>query len=142
MQVKNMKKIAVISTVLFLVLNTLIMGCLDTKELKTNVIVIDGKGEYSSIQNAIDNASKDDTIFVYDGNYYETLVVNKSIKLIGAGKEKPILIYNKKMVKQDFKKFYESLNNELIAIKDRVRNLIGDVHWGADGEHKEAILKN
>ncbi|MFA5723537.1 MAG: DUF6602 domain-containing protein [Candidatus Pacearchaeota archaeon] len=46
------------------------------------------------------------------------------------------------MVDQDFKKFYESLNQELIAVKDRVRNLIGKSHWGKDGEHKEAILKN
>ena len=90
-----MKKIAVISTISLLVLNILIIGCLDNNELKTNVIVIEGKGEYSSIQNAIDNSTKGDTIFVYDGSYYETIVVNKSIKLIGAGKEKPILIYDK-----------------------------------------------
>ncbi len=46
------------------------------------------------------------------------------------------------MVEQDFKKFYESLNKELMAVKDRVRSLIGDAHWGKDGEYKEAILKN
>jgi len=90
-----MKKIAVVSTILLLLLSTMIIGCLDTNELKTNVIEIEGKGEYSSIQNAIDNSSKGDTIYVYDGSYYETIVINKSIKLIGAGKEKPILIYNK-----------------------------------------------
>ncbi len=46
------------------------------------------------------------------------------------------------MVEQDFTKFYESVNNELMAIKDRVRSLIGNANWGEDGEYKEAILKN
>ncbi len=46
------------------------------------------------------------------------------------------------MIEQDIKKFHESIGNELFAIKDRVRNLIGSVHWGKDGEYKEAILKN
>jgi len=46
------------------------------------------------------------------------------------------------MVEQDFKKFYESLNKELMAIKDRVRSLIGNANWGEDGKYKEAILKN
>lgn len=92
-----MKKIVITSTILILILNTLIIGCLDNNDLKTNVIVIEGKGEYSSIQNAIDNSTKGDTIFVYDGSYYETIIINKSIKLIGAGKEKPIIIYDKNM---------------------------------------------
>lgn len=31
--------------------------------------------------------------------------------------------------------------HELRAIKDRIRNLIGDRHWQTDGEHKEAVLR-
>ena len=46
------------------------------------------------------------------------------------------------MPEQDFKKFYESINSELNSTKDRVRNLIGDANWVADGSYKEAILKN
>ncbi len=46
------------------------------------------------------------------------------------------------MVEQDFKNFYESINKELIAVKDRVRSLIGEAHWGEDGRYKEAVLKN
>ncbi len=46
------------------------------------------------------------------------------------------------MVEQDFKRFYESLNNEFDAVKDRVRNLIGDANWGEDGRYREAVLKN
>jgi len=40
-------------------------------------------GNYSSIQEAIDAASPDDTIFVYSGIYYENIAINKSIILIG-----------------------------------------------------------
>lgn len=46
------------------------------------------------------------------------------------------------MVEQDFKKFYESLNKELMVVKDRIRSLIGNANWGEEGRYKEAILKN
>jgi len=36
--------------------------------------------------------------------------------------------------------FHKTTTNELIAIKDRVRNLIK--HWGEDGRYKEAVLKS
>jgi hypothetical protein len=38
--------------------------------------------------------------------------------------------------------FQKTLSRELITIKDRVRNLIGDAHWGEEGRYKESILKN
>ncbi|HOJ19724.1 MAG TPA: hypothetical protein PLT92_14265 [Ignavibacteriaceae bacterium] len=37
------------------------------------------------------------------------------------------------------KDFHVSTAKELIAVKDRVRNLI--VHWGEDGRYKEVVLK-
>jgi hypothetical protein len=46
------------------------------------------------------------------------------------------------MVEQDLQKFYESLNKELMAIKDRISSLIGDAHGGENGRYREAILKN
>ena len=42
-----------------------------------------GPGNYTRIQDAIDNASDGDTIFVYTGTYYENVVIDKSINLIG-----------------------------------------------------------
>jgi hypothetical protein len=38
--------------------------------------------------------------------------------------------------------FQESITAELDAIKNRVRNLIGDKHWGEEGRYKEAVLRN
>jgi len=43
--------------------------------------------DFPSIQAAINNATDGDTIFVFNGTYYENLVVNKSITLVGQGEE-------------------------------------------------------
>lgn len=37
--------------------------------------------------------------------------------------------------------YYASLSAEMMAVKDRVRQLIGPAHWPTDGEHKETILR-
>jgi len=43
---------------------------------------------------------------------------------------------------KNIKKFQESITKELNVVKDRVRNLIADSHWGEEGRYKEAILRN
>jgi len=50
-------------------------------------------GNYSKIQSAIDNASDGDTVFVYDDSspYYEHVVVNKSINLIGEDRNTTVI---------------------------------------------------
>ena len=45
-----------------------------------------GLGNYSSIQEAINKSNESDEIIVYDGNYSENLIINKSISLIGFDK--------------------------------------------------------
>ncbi len=49
--------------------------------------------DYSSIQDAIDNASDGFNVFVYSGLYNEQLVLNKKISLIGESKETTIIEY-------------------------------------------------
>ena len=53
----------------------------------------DGPGNYSKIQDAIDNASNGDTIFVYDNSspYYENIIVDKSIQLKGENTDTTIV---------------------------------------------------
>ena len=51
-----------------------------------------GPGNYSNIQDAIDNASDGDTIFVFNGTYIGYVVINKSIDLIGEDKNSTIII--------------------------------------------------
>lgn len=40
----------------------------------------------------------------------------------------------------DYQSYHVSLTNELISVKDRVRNLV--THWGTDGEFKEVALRS
>ena len=46
---------------------------------------------YNSIQECIDNAAKGETIYVAAGHYYENLEIDKTISLIGAGRDVTII---------------------------------------------------
>ena len=52
---------------------------------KTLFVGGSGPGNYSRIQDAVDNASSGDTVFVYDDSapYYESITINVGISLIG-----------------------------------------------------------
>jgi len=52
-----------------------------------------GPGNYTRIRDAIDNASDGDTVFVFDDSspYYENVVVDKSIQLIGENKTSTVI---------------------------------------------------
>lgn len=52
-----------------------------------------GPGNYTTIQDAVDNASGGDTVFVFDDSspYVENIVVNTSLSLIGEKKETTII---------------------------------------------------
>ncbi|UCH89203.1 MAG: fibronectin type III domain-containing protein [Thermoplasmata archaeon] len=58
-----------------------------------STIVVDwnGTGQYTTIQDAIDNATAGDTIRVYDGVYKENVNVWKKVKLVGNGTSRTII---------------------------------------------------
>lgn len=56
-------------------------------EQKTFYVGGSGPHNYSTIQQAIDNASNGDTIFVYEGIYYEHVIVDKALYLRGEHKD-------------------------------------------------------
>jgi parallel beta-helix repeat protein len=58
-----------------------------------NTIYVGGLGpnNYTFIQDAIDNSSDGDTVFVYNGTYYEHVKINISIILIGENKYSTII---------------------------------------------------
>jgi len=60
-----------------------------------NILYVGGSGpnNYTSIQSAINDADNGYTIYVYLGNYNESIVINKSISLVGIEQngEKPVI---------------------------------------------------
>jgi len=63
--------------------------------LDGNILYVGGSepGNYTKIQDAIDNTSDGDTVFVYDDSspYYENVVIDKSINLIGENQETTVI---------------------------------------------------
>ena len=51
-----------------------------------------GPGNYSKIQDAIDNATNGDTIFVYSGTYSENITIQHTISLLGENKDNTIIV--------------------------------------------------
>ncbi|EMR74701.1 nitrous oxidase accessory protein [Thermoplasmatales archaeon SCGC AB-540-F20] len=63
--------------------------------LDGNILYVGGSGpgNYSKIQDAINDSSDGDTVYVYDDSspYYENIIVDKSINLIGEDRETTII---------------------------------------------------
>lgn len=58
---------------------------------KDIIVDINGSGDYTSIQKAIDDSNPGSKIYVKNGNYPEVIEIKKSITLIGENKEKTII---------------------------------------------------
>lgn len=63
----------------------------DKNEIFYIVVDKNGSGEYASIQEAVDNALEDTTIYIRPGVYSEIICIRKKVKLIGEDKEKTII---------------------------------------------------
>jgi len=100
-----MKK-ALIVGIIFLFLGVSINSSLAIDTVKEFIIPLNngktlyvgggGPGNFSKIQYGIDNATSGDTVFVYSGSYFENVLINKSISLIGEDKDSTIIEGRKK----------------------------------------------
>jgi parallel beta-helix repeat protein len=61
--------------------------------LGENIIYVGGSGpgNFTSIQDAINYANNNDIIFVFNGVYFENIIINKTLQLIGENKEISII---------------------------------------------------
>jgi parallel beta-helix repeat protein len=81
---------------LFLLSSLIPMVSSDTPTLnKTIYVDDDGGADYTRIQEAVDNANDGDTIYVFNGIYYENVFINKSIELMGENNEFTIIDCNR-----------------------------------------------
>ena len=66
--------------------------------ISSNILYVGGSGEgnYSSIRDAIDNATNGDTIFVFNGIYTEIIDIDKSLNIIGENRFDTIIDAEKK----------------------------------------------
>jgi nitrous oxidase accessory protein len=77
-------KLAIWIAVLLLVVA--LVGCIEENhQVQSNIIYVDdnGSANYKNIQDAINAYPDNYTIFVYSGIYYENIVINKTINLMG-----------------------------------------------------------
>jgi len=86
-----MKKLLVVGVIILFVVMSISSSTGFNLEKKSTIplngktLYVGGSGpnNYTKIQDAIDDSSDGDTVFVYNGTYNENVVVNKSIHLIG-----------------------------------------------------------
>ncbi|UCF08128.1 MAG: right-handed parallel beta-helix repeat-containing protein, partial [Thermoplasmata archaeon] len=65
-----------------------------TPTVRTTTLYVNTTGDnggYTSIQDAINASHDGDTVFVYNGTYYENVVVNKTINLMGEDKDLTVI---------------------------------------------------
>ena len=92
-----MRKILVGIIILLLLIPSVVSISINntTQSKNGNILYVGGigPGNYTRIQNAIDNASDGDTVFVYNESspYYENIIIDKSISLIGENKNNNII---------------------------------------------------
>lgn len=78
---------------LFLFIISLYVPRISSQEPFPSLISVggNGPGNYTRVQDALNNASNGDTVFVYNGTYYENLIIEKSIRLLGENKHTTII---------------------------------------------------
>ena len=86
----------------------------------------DGGADYTTINEALNAASDGDTIYVYSGTYYENVVVDRTLTLIGENYETTII--------------NGSGNGNVITITEPFVNMTGFTITGSGNEEGDAGL--
>jgi parallel beta-helix repeat protein len=124
----------------FLLLTIIPIVSSDEYDKGTTIYVDDdGNADFSNIQDAIDNASDGDTIYVYEGVYYESVFINKSLELKGENKENTIIHTINKSNGVSISKNHTSISNFTIRNSTYYKSYC--VYLGI-GNWKNIKLKN
>jgi len=81
-------KVLLIATISLIIIGMLLIG-----ESTGNTISVkkDGAGDFTTIQQALENSNSNDSIIISNGEYYENLMINKSIHISGEKGENVII---------------------------------------------------
>lgn len=86
----NLKKYTALIIIFLITINIFAISPINGEKFNlTSTIVV--PDDYEIIQEAINNARKGDTIYIKNGTYYENLIIEQSIKLIGEDKNTTII---------------------------------------------------
>ena len=92
--IRFIKKTSVSLMLMFIIIGSF-SGCLDDSKpndsIQEIIVSLEGKGDYRSIQDALDASKDNDTIRVYKGVYIENLLINTSVYLLGNDVEDTII---------------------------------------------------
>jgi parallel beta-helix repeat protein len=67
---------------------------IDFNQGKTLTVSLDGNGDYTSINEAINNAEAYSTIIIKPGTYQESILINKPLQIMGEGEKEQVIIEN------------------------------------------------
>jgi len=140
---KTIKSISLIIIILFsyIAVNPASAEKINALDAKIWYVDDDGTADFTSIQDAIDNASDGDTVFVYNGEYNESIEINKNITLQGEDNENTIL--------KSYYSYPEYTNHYLIYItsdnvvlKNFNTNIANDHSFNIFIKANNTLLKN
>jgi parallel beta-helix repeat protein len=84
-----MKRRMVSAMTLMLLLTSMLMLAFNIQTVKGGTITV--PDDYPTIQDAVNAASENDTVFVRNGTYYENVVVNKTMSLVGENAQSTVI---------------------------------------------------